>query len=366
MTMNRRVFMQATAALATAPLVGQPGMAQSSSTSARSVPASYRRIAVEESFTIPEYFEWRTKHVPMTTIGAPASAFKDINARLIDVGNGRLAEMDATGVSMQVLSMSAPGVQLMPAADAVVMAKLANDRLAAAVAAHPTRFGGLITVAPQAPQAAAREIERGAQTLKLHGAIINSHTNDEFLDDPKFLPIFEALAANDMPLYLHPNAPTAAMERVLTIPGFTVGWSYGVDAGTHAIRLIAAGIFDRFPNLKLVLGHMGEALPFWISRMDNRFEWEYRMTAKPKPLKRLPSEYIRNNIYVTTSGMNYWPQTRMAMEVMGGEHVLFAIDYPYEDNREAVAAIDAMPLNDIERSLLCHANAERVFKLRKA
>lgn len=362
MSINRRAFMQTTAVLVAAP---QLGRAQSSSIIRKFIPPSYRRIAVEESFSIPEYFAWRSKYVPMTTIGAPATAFKDINARLFDVGDGRLAEMDATGVSVQVLSMAAPGVQLMPAADAVVMAKLANDRLAAAIAAHPDRFGGLITVAPQDPQGAAKEIERGAQTLKLNGAIINSHTNNEFLDDPKFLPIFEALAANDLPLYLHPNAPAAPMERILTIPGFTVGWSYGVDAGTHAIRLIAAGIFDRFPKLQIVLGHMGEGLPFWANRLDNRFEWEYRMTGKSKPLQRLPSEYLRQNIYITTSGMNYWPQTRMAMEVMGSERVLFAIDYPYEDNREAVGEIDAMPLSDSERSLLCHANAEKVFKLKR-
>lgn len=363
MTMNRRVLMKMAVLAAGASAL--PARAQTNSRPGQTVPKSYRRIAVEESFSVPEYFEWRSKYVPTTTIGAPASAFKDIYARLFDLGSGRIAEMDANGIAMQVLSMNAPGVQAMPPADAAVMARLVNDRLAAAIAAHPTRFAGLTTVGPQDPQTAAKEIERGAQKLNMSGVLINSHTNNEFLDDPKFLPIFEALAANDMPLYLHPNGPTAAMEDTLKIPGFTVGWSYGVDAGTHAVRLIAAGIFDRFPTLKLVLGHMGEALPFWISRMDNRFEWEYRMTGKSRPLKRLPSDYIRDNIYVTTSGMNYGPQTRMALDVMGREHVLFAIDYPYEDNREAVAAIDAMPLSDLERSLLCHGNSERVFKLRK-
>ena len=327
--------------------------------------ASNRRIAVEETFSFPEYFEARRRLNSGTAIGVSSDAFDDIHAKLFEVGEGRLAEMDEAGITIQVLSFYAPGVQVLPAGLAVEMAAEANNRLADIIRRHPSRFAGMITIAPQEPDKAAQEIERAATQLGLTGVMINSHTNGEFLDDPKFLPIFEAIDEHDLTFYLHPTAPPPQAEEFLRIPGFTVGWGFGVEAGTHAVRLIASGLFDRFPDMRLVLGHLGEGLPLWADRMDNRYEWEVSLTGK-RTLERLPGEYIRQNIYVATSGMNFHAQLRMAVDVMGKDRVLFATDYPMEDQREAVEAVDSAPLSDDERSSVYFRNAERLFNISDA
>lgn len=354
MTINRRELITAGVALSTLAAVGR--------SEPRSSVGEYRRIAVEEAFSFPEYYEVRNRWSPQTTIGVSTDAFKPFYDKLVELGEGRLIEMDSAGVSMQVLSFAAPGVQILPTDAAVEMARHANDVLADAVRSHPKRFAGMITVAPQDPELAALEIERAASQLELTGVLINSHTNGEYLDDPKFLPIFEAIDAHDLTFYMHPAAPPPQAGEFLRIPGFTVGWGYGVEAGTHAIRLIAAGLFDRFPDLRLVLGHMGEGLPLWIDRLDNRYEWEVGMTGRRR-LERRPGDYIRSNVYVSTSGMNYPSPLRLAIDTLGSEHVLFATDYPMESMRDAVEGIDNAPLSDNERENLYYRNAERLFRL---
>jgi len=358
MSVNRRELLQAGLALSTLSVLNRRAVADNE------VP-HYRRIAVEEAFACPEYNAARDRVDSRTTIGVSTDAFKPFYEMLFDVGENRLAAMDADGISIQVLSFAAPGVQVLPTELAVEMAQEANNHLADVIRKFPRRFAGMITVAPQDPERAALEIERAATQLGLTGILINSHTNGEFLDDPKFTPIFEAITAHDLTFYLHPAAPPPQAAEFLRIPGFTVGWGYGVEAGTHAIRLIASGLFDRFPDLRLVLGHMGEGLPLWIDRLDNRYQWEVKLTGKRK-LEKLPGDYIRENIYVTTSGMNYHAQLRMALEVMGPEHVLFATDYPMESMREAVDAIDSAELTEAERASVYYRNAERLFRIPSA
>jgi len=233
-----------------------------------------RVIAIEEAFAIPEYLEAFVKEansgrrpgikVPALILSRPE------NAGLLCDLNTRLKSMDDNGVDMHLLSLTSPGVQIFDSDLATGMARLVNDRMAAIIKQHPRRFGGLATVAPQDPVGAAAEIERAIQDLGLNGVIINSHTNGEFLDDPKFYPILEAAQRLNAPIYMHPTFPPDAMARPFQIYNLDGAlWGFAAETGLHAVRMVMGGVFDRFPELKIVLGHMGENLPFQLFRLDN-------------------------------------------------------------------------------------------------
>jgi 2,3-dihydroxybenzoate decarboxylase len=354
---NRRRFLQGGAAAGTL-------LASATASATPRPPHQYRRIAVEECFNIPEIAEVQfalglSRHaIPMQS-----GARRRLYEGLLEVEAGRIADMDAAGMTMAILSINAPGVQNIPdAAQATALARVANDRLAELTRKYPRRYAGLLSVAPQDPSAAAKEIERGMTTLGLNGVIINSHTDGEYLDNPKFTPIFDALVALKAPLYLHPREPSDRLSAAQDIPGFNVGWGYAAETGTHAARLIAAGLFDRYPALQLVLGHGGEGLPYFQSRIDNRFQFEMKLIGTTR-LQRKPSEYLRQNFHYTTSGMNYWPQVRMMIDEVGIDRVMFAADYPMEEMPPAVAAMDAAPFTAANRARFYHGNAERLFKL---
>lgn len=336
--------------------------AVSAASAVRAAPRSYRRIACEEGFLSPGVLAQNAKastaQLQLITADGPA-AF--LARPLLDLDAERLAAMDADGIDMQLLLLSSPGVQAFDAATGTALAAEANDYASAACAKYPTRFAALAAIAPQDPTAAAREIQRAMSLPGIKGAIVNSHTNGEYLDNPKYLPIFEALDALDAPLYTHPREPAGAMNAVMSGP--VVGgpaWAYAVETGTHVLRMIQAGLFDRFPGLKIVIGHMGEALPFWLPRIDNRYSWNLRGAPK---LRKLPGDYIRENVWVTTSGMNYWPQLEMTLKVMGPDRVLYATDYPFEKQAEAVGFVEAMPLDAAQKKALFEDNAVKVFKL---
>jgi predicted TIM-barrel fold metal-dependent hydrolase len=333
-----------------------------------------RRIATEEAFAIPEQMEalrllteqasddadvpfWRM----MTHVANPFA--QRVYRQLLDLEGERIAIMDEQGVDMHLLALTSPGVQMFPAAQAVPMAALANDRLAEVIAAHPRRFAGLATIAPQDPTAAATEIARAIGRLKLNGVMINSHTFDEYLDEDKFLPIFEAAAAHGAPIYIHPRAPSRGMAQPYLKYGLeTAIWGYGVETGLHAVRLIMSGIFDRFPTLKVILGHMGEGLPFWLWRLDYMFA---NGSNRPS-LARLPSEYMRDNFMITTSGMN-WPKVLdFCIDAVGIDNIMWAIDYPYQETPGAVSFLDAMPLSATDKAKIYHGNAERIFGIAPA
>ena len=334
-----------------------------------------RLIATEEAFAPVEYIDAfldLSKTVDTATSRYLAIYYRQAEAvrQLTDL-DYRLAEMDRHGVAMHLIGITGPGVQAFDAAFGTELARIANDTLAAAVARHPARFAGLAAVAPQDPAAAAREIDRAMGSLRLNGVIINSHTHGEYLDDPKFWPIFEAAVAHDAAIYLHPTFPADAMIEPYAKYGMMGAlWGFGADTSLHAVRMILGGVFDAFPRLKIILGHLGEALPFWLGRLDNRFANIVRRGGlEPLGMKRLakaPSDYFRENFWMTTSGMMTDPPFRFALDLCGEDRMMFAIDYPYEQTAEAVAFIHAAPMDAAMRRRVTHANAESLFRIAPA
>ena len=339
----------------------------------------YLRIATEEAFAPPELITLWRDMLDRGAIDDPGfvslmgfytgdsgERARFVIDRLQDLGEQRLADMDAAGIDRQIISLTSPGTQILGRADGVAIATLANDQLAEACRRHPGRFSGLTAIAPQDPKQAAREIERGHTELGLHGVIINSHTHGEYLDQPKFWPIFEAAQALDTPIYLHPNTPPKAMIAPLLESGLDGAiYGFAVETGMHLLRIITAGVFDRFPRLKIVVGHLGEALPFWLYRLDYMHAATVRAQRYPslKPLRRKVSEYLRENVWVTTSGMAWAPAIMFCREVLGADRVLYAMDYPYQYAPDEVAAQDALPLDPGERTAFFQTTAERLFRL---
>ena len=289
----------------------------------------------------------------------------DLLARLADIGDRRIADMDATGIDMQILSLTSPGVQIFDAATANSLATTTNDQVAEAVRKYPSRFTALAAAAPQDPKAAVKEIERAIHKLGMKGVIINSHTRGEFLDDPKFWEIFEAVEALKVPIYLHPQTPPPAMIGPYVERGLEGAlWGFEAETGLHGLAIIRSGALDRFPGLQLVLGHGGEALPFWLFRLDYM-----NHTARPNlrngatKLNKKPSEYMKENFYVTTSGMAWAPVITFLQSVMGVDRVLYAMDYPYEFEGSEVTATDDVPMSHADKKKLFQTNAEKVFGL---
>jgi 5-carboxyvanillate decarboxylase len=340
--------------------------------------APYRRIATEEAWAPPEMMDIYRKMLADKSTDDPGFlsmwgfylSGSSARARFIidnmDLGDQRLADMDAAGIDMQLLLLTSPGVQVMDEATATPFAAFTNDYLAEAIARHPTRWQGLAAVAPQNPAAAAKEIERGVGKLGLKGVVINSHTHDKYLDEPQFWPIFEAAEAMDAPIYIHPNtAPRQMLQPFLErgLDGAIFG--FGVETALHLLAIITAGVFDRFPKLKIVIGHNGEALPIQLSRLDymhkatvasNRYE-------RIKPLKKTISEYMQQNVYITNSGVAWEPAIKFSQSVLGVDRVMYAMDYPYQHDVSEVVALDGMDMSPADKAAFFQGNAERVFKL---
>lgn len=338
----------------------------------------WRRIATEEAFSIPEVAAGLrdVAHSPTNSqdlilveriYDAKAD---DVQARLLprllDLEKERLRDMDENGVAVHLLSLTAPGVQMFDADTATELAALANDLLAEVIKRHPARFAGLASFAPQSPKRAAKEMERAIKTLKLNGFVVNSHTNSEYFDDPKFWPALEAAEALDACIYMHPRAASDGMAAPFRHYGLdSAQWGYGIETSTHAVRMIVSGVFDRFPKLKICLGHMGEAVHFWLWRLDYMNKNAQNRGAAPK-LKLKPSEYFKRNFVITTSGQESHLALDFSIKALGVENVLWAIDYPYQPSAPAVAFIDSAPISDAEKELVYHGNAERVFHIKPA
>ena len=333
-----------------------------------------RKIAVEEAYVTAEIAaEWGRELAKKTvepgfrmmgqTMLGQSPGARRVHEQLLDLGAGRIAAMDAAGIDMQLLSVTAPGVQVFDPVTATALARHANDVLVAAIARHPTRLAGLAAVAPQDPSGAATEIERVAGLAGIKGLIINSHTHGEYLDHARYAPLFEAVNALRLPLYLHPREPSPAMIGPFLDYGlYFAGWGFAAEAGLHAMRMIMSGLFDRYPALRIVLGHMGESIPFWLQRIDNRYLLQVRIGAVGK-LARLPSEYFLEHFLITTSGVCFEPALRMCLEVLGAERILFAADYPYESVEEAVSFMDTVNVPEGVREQIAWRNAVRVFGL---
>ena len=342
----------------------------------RKVP--YKRIATEEAWGPAEMFAMYRKlldenpyaHPGLATMWGDsgstrseggASGGNPIVTRLVDMGERRINDMDASGIDVALLLLTAPGVQVFDAATGTSLAASTNDQLAEAIRKYPTRFAGLAAFAPQDPKAAAKEIERATKRLGLKGAVVNSHTEGEYLDDPKFWEIFEAAEALNVPIYIHPREPSPQMLQPFLQRGMERAlYGFGVEVGLHTLALITSGAFDRFPNLKIVIGHAGEALPYLLYRIDY---WQVHKKPFMPKLKMLPSEYMRRNIYLTTSGVPWAPAILLAQSVLGMDRVLYAMDYPYEFQIEEVTMSDNLPLSDADKKKFFQTNAETVFSL---
>jgi predicted TIM-barrel fold metal-dependent hydrolase len=334
---------------------------------------NYRRIATEEAFAIPEQFEgWRRlikqtrKYDPDLFLNRAQIDGGPLSQRLLDLDGERLRIMDQAQVAVHLLSLTSTGVQAFRADKAIAIAAIANDRLAEAIKRHPTRYAGLAAFAPQNPKRAVKEIERAIGKLKLNGLIVNSHTNGEYLDQKKYRPILEAAAALKAPIYIHPRSPSPGMRAPYREYHLEHAiWGYAAETGLHAVRLIVSGVFDEFPDLTIVLGHMGENIPYSLYRLD----WMHRNARvsmdRPK-LRMAPSEYFKRNFYITTSGVNWHPALKFGIEVLGADRIMFAIDYPYQETMEAVKFMNEAPISDSDKAKIFHGNAERVFRIKTA
>jgi 2,3-dihydroxybenzoate decarboxylase/5-carboxyvanillate decarboxylase len=337
-----------------------------------------RKIATEEACSVPEVAAQLRQasrtlgpSLDLPLVGSIYNAAPDEQPpylpELLDIGAGRLADMDANGVDMHLLSLTAPGVQMFDADTAVELARIANDALAAAKNQHPTRFAALASFAPQDPKRAVKEMERAIDELGMNGFIVNSHTNNQYLDEQKFWPILEVAEAMERAIYIHPRAPSDGMAAPFRDYAMeTAIWGYGMETGTHAVRLMLAGVFDRFPKLRIVLGHMGEAVPFWLWRLDFMGRPTNVNFRRTRPNKLLPSEYFRQNFAITTSGVEDHLALRYSIDRIGVDNVMWAIDYPYQPTTPAVQFIDTAPLSDAEKHKVAHSNAERIFRIRSA
>jgi 2,3-dihydroxybenzoate decarboxylase len=271
--------------------------------------------------------------------------------------------MDAAGIDVFVLSQTSPGVQAeKDAAVAVQRAREANDYLQGQIEQHPDRYRGFAHLPMQDVQAASDELERCVKDLGFLGALINGSTNGVYLDDECYLPFWERVVELDVPVYIHPADPLVqpyVLEDYPVMQGALWGWS--VDNSCHFLRLLFSGLFDRLPELTIILGHMGETLPYFAWRIDSRYE---ATTAAGTPsLKKLPSDYFRSNLIITTTGVCQDSALQCAIAEMGEDRVLFSVDYPYEDTQESADWIENTPLTDAQREKICYTNAERVLRM---
>ena len=323
-----------------------------------------RIIAIEEHFITPMYREKVSanefRNFYLSTRSREMG--HDIVEENLDLGAKRIAHMDAAGVDVQVLSFGSPGPQGFAADVAIPMARDANDRLAKAIQSYPTRFAGFAALPTADPEEAARELERCVTKLGFKGAMIHSHQQGEFLDGKKFRPVFYSAEKLGVPIYLHP-----ALPHPLAVKAYFEGyeelarapWGFAVDTSCHFLRLVFSGLFDDCPKLKIILGHLGEGIPFAMHRLDTHA----RAAAERRGLKKTPLQYLKDNLLVTTSGNWYEPAFVCTLLALGIDSMLFAIDWPYESNKVGMEFFHKLSLNDTDKHKLAHGNAEKLLRL---
>ena len=293
----------------------------------------------------------------------PEMRIPALQERLFDLGALRIKEMDEAGIDLQVLSHGAPATQRLDAETAVPLARRANDRLHEAVKKHPGRFEGFAVLPSADPKAAADELERAVTRLGFKGAMIHGLTNNLFIDDKRFWPIFERAQALDVPLYLHPAVPHKAVIDVYykdyldQFPGLmTAAWGFGVETATQGIRLVLSGVFEAYPGLKIILGHLGEGLPFYLWRIDMALA---RQGNRKTPFR----DTFREHFWITTSGNFSTPSLLCCVMEMGADRILFSVDYPFVPNPPGVKWMEHVPLGPEDRAKILHGNAQRLLKL---
>ncbi|RZS85543.1 amidohydrolase family protein [Pigmentiphaga kullae] len=316
-----------------------------------------RKIALEEHFMMPGF---ETYSKAFLNFIDPAT-MKELGQRLADFDALRLDEMDKAGIERVVLSQSGPGVQAEPdTALALRRARENNDFLAERIARRPDRYAGFAMLSMHDPHEAARELERSVKQLGFKGSLVNGHTLGRYYEGREYDPFWERMQELDVPMYLHPIDPWKPLHALDGAPVLAgASWGWGVETASHALRLVFGGVFDRFPRLKVILGHMGEGLPFQRWRFDSRFAaYPYGIS-----LQRRPSEYIGTNLLITTSGVCSHPTLVGAVGEMGVDAVMFSVDYPYESTEAAARFIDTAPLERAQLEAICHGNAARILGL---
>jgi len=322
-----------------------------------------RTITLEEHYATAAFIEGPGHHF----IGqAQAGGHPELIDQLCDLGDHRIAEMDVAGIDVQVLSLTAPGGQQLDATEAVPLARDANDRLADAVRRHPSRFAGFATLPTVAPEIAADELERMVREHGFKGAVINGHTRGRYLDDEFFWPILERAEALQVPIYLHPTPPPQPVIEASYIGNFepevtgrlsTAAWGWHIETATHVLRLILSGAFDQYPRLQLIIGHLGEALPFMLPRIDRQLPMA--VTKLQRPI----SAYLRENVYYTISGFNFTPTFLDLFSEVGAQRIIFSADYPYGSMSEARQFLEQLPVSPADKERIAHGNAELLLRL---
>lgn len=281
----------------------------------------------------------------------------------------RLKDMDEARVDMHVLSYPGGGGRGADTAEIIASCKNLNENLSKIMEKYPNRFAGFATLPWQDPDAAAKELERAVKKLGLKGTMLQQAESDgSFFDEQKYWVLYETAEKLDVPVYIHPGAMPPDMSKYYDYYPVVAGamWGFAASAGLHAVRLIVSGVFDKYPGLKIMLGHMGEGIPYWLWRMDNMYVKYKTILDKDAPgqnLKKKPSQYVMENFYVTTSGMFWHPVLQFVISVLGADRILFATDYPPESHVEAAQFIESAPISDSDMEKICHLNAERLFKL---
>ncbi len=323
-----------------------------------------RTITLEEHFISPGFlagpgkeFTERLRH------SGPRG--ERIYGQLQDVGDKRIAEMDAAKIDMQVLSLNAPGVEQADVAEQIAISRESNDFLADAVKKHPKRFAAFASLPIAEPDKAAEELERRVKQQGFKGTLINGHTRGRYLDDKFFTPIFECVSALNVPIYLHPTVPPKPVVDAL-FGGFSQpvsavfsssGWGWHIETAVHVIRLILGGVFDRYPKLQVVIGHLGEGIPFMLPRLNKNLPVE--LTKLQRPL----GAYLRENVHYTFGGFNF-PATFLDLLLeVGVDRIMFSVDHPYGSMAEARTFLEHLPVSPADRERIAHGNAEKLLGL---
>ncbi|NWF91685.1 MAG: amidohydrolase [Syntrophaceae bacterium] len=278
---------------------------------------------------------------------------------LLDHGKGRLKRMDASGVDIQILSLAAPGIEQLDPAVGSALAVETNNALSEVIHRYPDRFMGFAALAPKRPGEAADELERCVKDLGFVGWNTHAHYGDSYLDEKQYRPILERAERLNVPIYLHPTVSAYSQADRYGFPLAGPPFGFGFEVLLCLFRMIYAGIFDEFPRLMVILGHLGEGLPFFMERVDWAYLRPFDPNLRPKISKK-PSEYLRSNIFVATSGNHYEPAFRCTYEAMGIDRILLGTDYPFEEMDPCMRFLQRINLSQREKEKIYYLNAKRI------
>ncbi|MDB9822231.1 amidohydrolase family protein [Deltaproteobacteria bacterium] len=371
--------------------MGKPGSIGMSSSGAQTIDNSVsgmKKITIEEYFTTESLLDYLRSRIKA---GAKYKCLFDYNSEQLLSGGiipgQRLKDMDEAGIDMQVISALPWHEGLVNPSEGTAMARMTNDEIYRITEQNPKRYAGFAALACQDPKAAANEFERAVKELGLKGAMIYSHIQGEYLDAQKFWPVFEKAEELDVPIYIHPKGmPSSGLEPYLDYGLWGASWGFAADTGLHAMRLISSGLFDKYPDLKIILGHGGEGLPYWLHRIGMGDARPQGGAPAPAPdgaqpqggasapvlagtkipralCKKRPGEYVKTNFYVTTSGMFWEPVLMFIHSVLGPDRILFAVDYPAGSNIAGVRSIESLPLSNEDKGKIFHLNTEKLLRM---